>query len=76
MPTSDTTQNKLVEAVTASKQWLSPREASKEYGLSVSTLAKWRMDNKHLSFSKIGKYIKYQRADIEAFLNSNVIEVA
>lgn len=64
-----------VEAV-ASKQWLSPREASSEFGLSVSTLAKWRMDNKHLSFSKIGKYIKYKRADIEAFLNSNLVEVA
>lgn len=61
---------------TIQKEWINPNEVHKEYGFSVSTLAKWRMDNKYLSFSKIGKYIKYKRADIEAFLNSNIIEVA
>lgn len=72
------TQNKAVEAITApiEKEWFNPNEVHKQYGFSVSTLAKWRMDNKYLPFSKIGKYIKYKRADIEAFLNSNIIEVA
>lgn len=55
------------------KEWLSPKEASKEFGLSISTLAKWRMDNKFLSFSKIGKYIKYRRSDIEAFLLDSMV---
>ena len=55
------------------KEWLNPREVSQEFGISVSTLAKWRMDNKYLLFSKVGKYIKYKRADIEAFLNANVV---
>jgi hypothetical protein len=58
------------------KEWLTPLEVSKEYGFSVSTLAKWRMDNLHLSFSKIGKYIKYNRNNIQAFLESNKVEVA
>lgn len=58
------------------KEWLTPLEVSKEYGFSVSTLAKWRMDNLHLPFSKMGKYIKYNRNDIEAFLESNKVEVA
>lgn len=57
------------------KDWLNPKEVNQEFGFSVSTLAKWRMDNKNLSFSKIGKYIKYKRADIQAFLNSNVVNV-
>jgi len=61
---------------TVKNDWLNPKELSKEYGLSTSTLAKWRMDNKNLTFSKVGKYIKYRRADIEAFLNSNMVEVA
>ena len=70
------TQNKAVEAITApiQKEWLTPKDVSREYSMSISTLAKFRMDRKHLAFSKIGKYIKYKRADIEAFLNSNVIE--
>lgn len=58
------------------KDWLNPKEVNSEYSISVSTLAKWRMENKKLPFSKIGKYIKYKRADIEAFLNSNMVEVA
>ncbi|WP_309499702.1 helix-turn-helix domain-containing protein [Sulfurovum sp.] len=58
------------------KEWLNPREVNSQYGLSVSTLAKWRMYNLNLVFSKIGKYIKYKRSDIEAFLESNKVEVA
>jgi hypothetical protein len=61
---------------TSQKEYLNPTEVNEEFGFSVSTLAKWRMTKKHLNFSKIGKYIKYKRADIEAFLNSNIIEVA
>lgn len=60
---------------TIQKDWLNPSEVHIEFGISISTLAKWRMQNKFLPFSKIGKYIKYKRADIEAFLNSNVIDV-
>jgi len=60
---------------TSKKEILNPREVHSEFGFSVSTLAKWRMDNKHLAFVKIGKYIKYKRADIEAFLNSNIVNV-
>lgn len=56
------------------KDWLTPKEVKQEFGLSISTLAKWRMQNLHLSFSKIGKYIKYKRADIEAFFNAHVID--
>lgn len=68
-------ENKAVEAVVAplQKEWINPNEVHKDFGFSVSTLAKWRMDNKYLSFSKIGKYIKYKRADIEAFLESNMV---
>ena len=57
------------------KEWLNPSEVNKEFGFSTSTLAKWRMVNLNLSFSKIGKYIKYKRSDIEAFIESNKVEV-
>lgn len=58
------------------KDWLNPKEIHEEYGLSISTLAKWRMGNKYLPYSKIGKYIKYKRSDIETFLNNNIVGVA
>ena len=58
------------------KEWLNPREVSKEFGFSTSTLAKWRMDNLNIPFSKMGKNIRYKRSDIEAFLERNKVEVA
>jgi len=61
-------------SIAVSKNWLNPNEVYKEFGFSISTLAKWRMQNKHLSFSKIGKYIKYKRDDIIEFLELHNIE--
>ena len=57
------------------KEWLNPREVNQEFGFSTSSLAKFRMKNINLPFSKIGKYIRYKRSDIEAFLESNKVEV-
>lgn len=70
-------QNELKELITQpiKKDWLNPKEVNLEFGLSVSSLAKFRMERKYLKFSKVGKYIKYKREDIEAFLESNIINV-
>ena len=57
------------------KQWLTPKELQSEYGFSISTQAKYRMDRK-IPFSKIGKYIRYSRAGINEWLDSNRVEVA
>jgi len=77
--TMATVQNKAIEAVTVpiQKEWINPNEVNQEFGFSVSTLAKWRMTKKHLKFSKIGKYIKYKRSDIENFLQDHsMVEAA
>ncbi len=58
------------------KEWLNPREVSKEFGFSTSTLAKWRMNNLNIPYHKIGKYIRYKRSDIESFIEDHKIEVA
>ena len=63
------------------KQWLSPLEVSKVYGISVSTLAKSRMvingtseeTTIKIPYSKFGRYIKYNVSDIEDFLNSHKV---
>ena len=72
------TQKKAKEALLAvgQKEWLTPREVSSEYLFSTSTLAKWRMRDLNLVYHKIGKFIRYKRSDIEAFLESNKVEVA
>ncbi len=70
-------RDEVIEVITAPilKEWINPNEVSREYGFSVSTLAKWRMINKHLKFSKIGKYVKYKRSDIIEFLEAHAINV-
>ena len=55
--------------------WLNPQGVREEYGFSTSTLAKWRMKKINLEFSKMGKYIRYKRLDIESFIESYKVEV-
>ncbi len=49
------------------KRWLSPTELEDEFGFSKSTQAKYRMDRK-IPFSKLGKYIRYDRNEIDVWL--------
>lgn len=69
------TQNKSVDNH-IKKETLNPLEVHLEFGISVSTLSKWRMINKNLPFIKLGRAVKYKRSDIEAFLDANTVEVA
>lgn len=55
------------------KDWLTPLDVENEYQISKSTLAKWRMKNKYLAFSKFGKFVKYNRKDVEDFFHKNII---
>ena len=55
--------------------WFNPIRVEERYKISKSTLAKWRMKKINLPFSKVGKYIKYRKTDIEAFLTANIVNV-
>ncbi|MCD6433838.1 MAG: helix-turn-helix domain-containing protein [Sulfurimonas sp.] len=72
----ETSKNEAIEVINTpiQKEWINPNEVHQEFGFSVSTLAKWRMKNLHLKYSKMGKYIKYKRSDIVAFLEAHTIE--
>ena len=72
----NTQKDEAIKTITApiQKEWLSPKEVSNDYGMSISSLAKFRMQKKYLKFSKVGKYIKYKRSDIIEFLEAHTIE--
>ncbi|RRS32309.1 MAG: hypothetical protein P794_01520 [Epsilonproteobacteria bacterium (ex Lamellibrachia satsuma)] len=61
---------------TMHEKWLSPRKVQDQYGFSTSTLAKWRMDNINIPFSRMGKYIRYKTTDIDQWIENNKVEVA
>ena len=51
------------------KEWLTPNELQSEFCISTSTQAKMRM-SKTLPYHKIGKYVRYKRADINQWFDS------
>jgi len=60
----------------AAKRWLSPSELAEEYGFSKSTQSKMRMQSSAstLPFSKVGKYIRYDRIAINLWLEDHKIQ--
>jgi len=55
------------------KEWLTPRELEKEYSMSIGNQAKLRM-NKKIPHSKIGKYIRYNRDEINNWLKMHEVK--
>ena len=57
------------------KRWLSPSDLELEYGFSKSTQSKMRMasNSSTIPFSKIGKYIRYDRITIDKWLENHQV---
>ena len=58
------------------KRWLTPDDMLNEFGFSKSTQAKMRMvsNRSKLPFSKVGKYIRYDRYQIDKWLEEHQIQ--
>jgi len=55
------------------KEWLTPEELEQEYGISITAQNRMRMERR-IPYSKIGKYVRYKRSDIEEWLETHKIE--
>lgn len=52
---------------------LSRREAAANLGVAEQTLAVWKCTKRHaLPYIKIGKLIKYRKADLDQFISKNL----
>lgn len=58
------------------KRWLTPQELEKEYGFNKSSQAKMRMfsNSSNLPFSKVGKFIRYDRIEIDMWLEEHRVQ--
>ena len=58
------------------KRWLNPSELETQFGFSKSTQAKMRMasNSSTIPFSKIGKYIRYDRLAIDKWLETHQVQ--
>lgn len=54
-------------------EWINPKEFSKEFGMALSTQAKYR-SKKKIPYSKIGGFILYSRKKINEWLESHTFE--
>jgi excisionase family DNA binding protein len=56
---------------------LDGREAAAILGITYHTLAVWKCTKRQaLPYVKIGRLVKYRRADLEKFISENLIESA
>ena len=57
------------------KRWLNPSEFAEEFGISKSTQSKMRMasNKSSLPFSKVGKFVFYDRAEINKWLEAHEV---
>ncbi len=67
--------NTITETPTREKRWLNPKELAQEFGFTASNQGKLRM-RKEIPFSKLGRYIRYDRKEIDKWLESNKVEMA
>jgi hypothetical protein len=54
------------------KQWLNPEELAEEFGISIPSQNRYRADRK-IPFSKVGRFIRYSRDDINTWLKNHTI---
>ena len=67
---------KLEDDKRMTKRWLSPDDLASEYGFSKSTQAKMRMatSSSEIPFSKIGKFVRYDRIAIDEWLKQHQVQ--
>lgn len=55
---------------------LTPEDVSRITGISQETLAQWRSKKINLPYLKMGKLIRYDRRDVEAYLDACKVSVS
>lgn len=55
---------------------LTPENVSQLTGLSLETLAQWRSQKKHIPYLKVGRRVRYDVRDIQAYLERCRVSVS
>ena len=58
------------------KKLLTPLEVAELTGLSTDTLAQWRSQRRGIPYLKIGRAVRYDPADVQAYLEGCRISVS
>lgn len=55
--------------------WLTEKEASAQFKIAVGTLRDWRHKEVHIPFSKIGTLVRYDEAEVDAYIKAREVKV-
>jgi excisionase family DNA binding protein len=55
---------------------LCEREVASILGISTRTLQQWRFRGIHLAYVKIGRLVRYRRADVEKYIVAHIRTMA
>lgn len=58
----------------ARRELIPPREAAPHIGVAEQTLANWRYRGEGPRFYRVGQLIKYDRSDLDAWLDERASE--
>ena len=58
----------------AKKDRLNNEEAARYLGLKAATLNKWRVYGEGPPFIKVGRLVRYRRADLDAYLSGRLFQ--
>lgn len=56
---------------TSGQQWLSPEDLADELGIPVRSVYAWRSRGAGPRGHKIGRHVRYRRADVDAWLEQH-----
>ncbi|MFT5725956.1 MAG: hypothetical protein ACI8PB_000072 [Desulforhopalus sp.] len=66
-------KNAIVESKAEQDIPLTEAEAAKIIGNQPQTLASWRANGKGPSFYYAGRYVRYRKKDLDAFIEENMV---
>lgn len=62
--------------VSGQREVLNEREVWEEYGFTIPFLRRARRERRGPRFLKVGKMVRYRRADIESYLSAHAVETS
>jgi predicted DNA-binding transcriptional regulator AlpA len=65
-----------MEEEMANREVLNEREVWEEYGFTIPFLRRARRERRGPRFLKVGKMVRYRRADIELYLSAHAVETS
>ncbi len=68
--------NRMLEQAGKDRKYLTAEEVANMTGLSVETLAQWRSQRRAIPYLKIGRVVRYDPADVQAYLEGCRVSVS